>query len=85
MTLLLLIFHIIVHTFIHSITSIQFIHPSPFVEVPLYLLVVLGLSGKNFPLVPSLELNSGLLTVSYSQPTHYQPSYAVLLLSFAAP
>ncbi len=55
-------------THIHSITFIQYIHPSPFAEVPLHLLIAGHLSGKNLLGVPSRESNSGL---PYSKPTHF--------------
>jgi hypothetical protein len=42
-------------------------HPSPFVEVPLHLIIAVQLSGKK------LSRNSGL---PYRKPTHYQLSYA---------
>jgi hypothetical protein len=67
---------------IHSITFIQYIHPSPFAEVPLHFLIASQLSGKNLPGVPSRESNSGL---PYSKLAHYQLSYAAPLLSYAAP
>ncbi len=54
--------------YIHSITFIQYIHPSSFAEVPLHLLLDGQLSGKNLPGVTSQESNSGL---SYSKPTQY--------------
>jgi hypothetical protein len=66
-------FDIYISQYIHSITFIQYIHPSPFAEVPLHLLIAGLLSGKNLPWVPSPELNSRL---PYSKSTHYQLSYA---------
>jgi hypothetical protein len=48
-------FHIFnnIHTFIQS----QYIHPSPFAEASLHFLIACVLSGENFPVVPSRELN----------------------------
>jgi hypothetical protein len=69
-------------TYNHSITFIQYIHPSPFAEVHLHLLIAGQLSGKNLLGVPSRESNSGL---PYSKPTHYQLSYSTPSLSCAAP
>jgi hypothetical protein len=57
------------HTFIQS----QSIYPSPFAEASLHFLIACMLSGENFPVVPSRELNSGL---PYSKPTHCQVSRA---------
>ncbi len=51
-------------TLIHSITFIQYIHPSSCAEVPLQLLIAGQLRGKNLPGVPSRESNSGCLTAS---------------------
>ena len=62
-------------TYIQSITFIQYIHRSPFAEVPLHLLNAGQLSWINLPGVPSWESNSGL---PYSKMAHYQ-------LSFIAP
>jgi hypothetical protein len=44
-----------IHTFIQS----QYIHPSPFAEASLHILIACVLSGENFPVVPSRESNSG--------------------------
>jgi hypothetical protein len=51
-----------VHTvpYIYSITFIQYIHPSPFAEVPVHFLIAGQLIGKNLPRVPSRESSSGL-------------------------
>jgi hypothetical protein len=62
--------------YIHSITFIQYIYPSPFAEASLHLLITCKLSGKNLPVVPSQESNSGL---PYSKPTCYQQSHAAPL------
>ncbi len=59
--------------YIHTITFIQYIHPSPFVEAPLHFFIASMLSGKHLPVVPSRESNSGL---PYSKPTRYQLSHA---------
>jgi hypothetical protein len=82
MMLLFLFICIFYSTYIHSITFIQYIHPSPFAEVPLHLLIATQLSGKNLLGVPSRESNSGL---PCSKPTHYQLSYPTPFLSYAAP
>jgi hypothetical protein len=66
--LFILIFYNI-HTFIQS----QYIHPSPFAEASLHLLIACVLSGENFPVGPSRESNSGL---PYSKPTRCQLSHA---------
>ena len=58
-----------IHTFIQS----QYIHPSPFVEASLHILIACVLSGGNFPVGPSRESNSGL---PYSKPTRCQLSHA---------
>ncbi len=58
--LLFLFILIFFSTYNHSITFIQNIHPSPFAEDPLHLLIAGQLSGKNLPGVPSQDLNSGL-------------------------
>ncbi len=50
-------------TYIHSITSIQYIYSSPLAKVPLHLLIACQLSGKNLPGVPSCKSNSACLTV----------------------
>ncbi len=72
MPLFLFIFHIFfyIHTYIHSITFIQYIYPSPFAGASLHLLIAWKLSGKTLPVVPSRESNSGL---PYSKPTRYKP------------
>jgi hypothetical protein len=54
-----------IHTFIHSITFIQYIYPSPFAEASLHFPIACLLSGKHLPVEPSRELNSGL---PYSNP-----------------
>jgi hypothetical protein len=69
---LLFIFYNI-HTYIHSITFIQYIYPSPFAEASLHFFIACLLSGKDLPVVPSRESNSGL---PYSKPTRYQLSNA---------
>jgi len=48
MPLFLFIFHILRYTYIHLITFIQHICPSPFAEVSLHLFIALKLSGKTF-------------------------------------
>ena len=60
-------------TYIHSITFIQYIYPSPFAEASLHFFIACMLSGKDLPVVPSRDLNSGL---PYSKPTRYQLSHA---------
>ncbi len=62
-------------TCIHSFNHIHTIHiyPSPVAEVFLHLFIAGTLSGKNLPVVPSRESNSGL---PYSKPTRYQLSHA---------
>jgi hypothetical protein len=60
-----------IHTFIHSITYIQYIYPSPFAEASLHFLIACLLSGETphcgaepgIELGPALQqaLNSGLL------------------------
>jgi hypothetical protein len=49
--ILFLFWYFLVH--IHFITFVQYIHPSPLAEVPLYLLIASQLGGKNFPGLPS--------------------------------
>jgi hypothetical protein len=51
MPLFLFIFHIFfnIHTFIHSITFIQYIYPSPFAEASLHFLIACLLSGETPP------------------------------------
>ncbi len=71
-----------IHTYIHTITFIQYISPSPFAEAFLHFFIASMLSGKHLPVVPSQESNSGL---PYSKPTRYQLSHAAPLLSHAAP
>jgi hypothetical protein len=63
-------------TYIHSITFIHYIYPSPFAEASLHFLIACKLSGKNLPVVPSRESNSGL---PYSKPTCYQLSHAAFI------
>ncbi len=58
-----------IHTFIQS----QYIHPSPFAEAFLHILVACVLSGEIFPVVPRRESNSGL---PYSKPTRCQLGHA---------
>jgi hypothetical protein len=48
--------------YFNSITFIQYIHPSPFAEVPLSFLIACQLSGKNLPLVPRRDSNAACLT-----------------------
>jgi hypothetical protein len=67
-----------IHTFIQS----QYIHPSPFAEASLHILIACVLSGENFPVVPSRESNPGL---PYSKPTRCQLSHAAPYLSHATP
>ncbi len=77
-----------IHTYIHPITFIQYIYPSPFAEASLHLLIAFKLSGEDIPVVPSRESNSGLPS---SKPTHYQLSHAApyeprrTIMSHAAP
>jgi hypothetical protein len=71
MPLFLFIFDFI--TYIHSFIQSQYIHPSPFAEASLHILIACVLSGENFPVVPSRESNSGL---PYSKPTRCQLSHA---------
>ncbi len=59
-------------TYLHSITFIQYIYPSPFAEASLHFFIACML-GKHLPVVPSRESNSGL---PYSKPTRYQLSHA---------
>ncbi len=66
-------FHIFFITYIHSITFMQYNYPSPFAGVSVHLLIACKLSGRNLPVVPSRESNSGL---PYSKPTRYQRSHA---------
>jgi hypothetical protein len=47
-------------TYIHSVTFIQYIYPSPFTEVSLHLLIACKLSRKNLPVVPSRESGQNL-------------------------
>jgi hypothetical protein len=58
-----------IHTFIQS----QHIYLSPFAVAFLPFLVACMLSGENFPVVPSRELNSGL---PYSKSTRCQLIHA---------
>jgi hypothetical protein len=76
MPLFLFIFHILLHTYIHLITFFQYIYPSPFAEASLHIVIACKLSGKNLPVVPSRESNSGL---PYSKPTCYQLCHAAPL------
>ncbi len=56
MPLILFIFDFYnIHTFIPS----QYIHPSPFAEASLHILIACVLSGEDFPVVPSRESNPG--------------------------
>jgi hypothetical protein len=48
------------YLYIYYITFIQYIHPSPYAEVPLHLRVAGQLSGKNLPGLSSRESNSGM-------------------------
>ncbi len=66
-------FYYNIHTYIHSITFIQYIHPSSFAGASLHLLIAWKLSGKTIPVVPSRELNPGL---PYSKPICYQLRHA---------
>ncbi len=52
------LFFIFYITYIHSITLIQYICPSPFAEASLHILIACKLRGKNLPVAPSLESNS---------------------------
>ncbi len=72
MPLFLFIFHIFI-TYIHTITFIHYIYPSPFAEASLHFFIASMLSGRHLPVVPSRESNSGL---PYSKPTRYQLSHA---------
>jgi hypothetical protein len=51
-----------IHTFIHSITFIQYIYPSPFAEVSLHFLIACLLSGETPPCgaKPRIELGPAL-------------------------
>ncbi len=61
-------------TYIYSfIRSHSYIHTSPFAGASLHFFIACKLSGKNHPVVPSRESNSGL---PYSKPTRYQLSNA---------
>ncbi len=48
------------HTYIHSITFIQYIYPSPFAGASLHLLITWKLSGKTLQEVPRIELGPAL-------------------------
>jgi hypothetical protein len=50
---ILFVYLIFSSTYIQSITFILYIHPSPFAEVPLHLLIAGQFSRKNLPGVPS--------------------------------
>jgi hypothetical protein len=66
MPLFLLLWYFLIHTYIQSIIFIQYIHPSPFAEVPLRLLIASQPQWeKNLPRVPRRESNPGL---PYSKP-----------------
>jgi hypothetical protein len=71
MPLFLFIFHFFFYN-IHPFIQSQYIHPSPFVEASLHILIACVLSGGNFPVGPSRESNSGL---PYSKPTRCQLSH----------
>ncbi len=58
--LFFIVFFYNIHTYIYSITFIQYIYPSPFAGASLHLLIAWKLSGKTLPVVPSRESNSGL-------------------------
>jgi hypothetical protein len=82
MPLFLFIFHILLHTYIHLITFIHYIYPSPFA-----IAITISISssrvssvGENLPVVPSRESNSGL---PYSKPTRYQLCHAAPDFSLA--
>jgi hypothetical protein len=62
MPLFLFIFHILSHTYIHSITFIQYIYPSPFAEATLHFLIACMLSGETPPCgaEPRIELGPAL-------------------------
>ncbi len=49
MPLFLFIFHILLHTYIHLITFIQYIYPSPFAEASLHIVIACKLSGWKPP------------------------------------
>jgi hypothetical protein len=76
MPLFLFIFHSFYnrHSYNHN-------HPSPFAEASLHFLIACMLSGKDLPVVPSRESNSGL---PYSKPTRYQLSHAAQTFYSAA-
>jgi hypothetical protein len=57
-----------IHTFIHPITFILYIYPSPFAGASLHFFIACELSGKNLPVVPSRESNSGLPAVRIFSP-----------------
>jgi hypothetical protein len=50
------------HTFIHSITFVQYIYPSPFAEASLHFLIACLLSGETPPCgaEPRIELGPAL-------------------------
>ncbi len=66
---------------IHAFIQSQYIHPSPFAEASLHILIAGVLSGENFPVVPSRQSNSGLPN---SKQTRCQLSHAAPL-SHGAP
>jgi hypothetical protein len=65
------LFLFILIVYIHSFIQSQYIHPSPFAEASLHILIAGVLSGENFPVGSSRESNSGL---PYSKPTRCQLS-----------
>ena len=69
----LFLFILIIFNNIHTFIQSQYIHPSPFAEASLHILIACVLSGENFPVGPSRESNSGL---PYSKPTRCQLSHA---------
>ncbi len=85
------------HTFIHLITFIQYIYPSPFAEASLHFLIACLLSGETPPwaaearieLGPALQQADALpteprRTLNWATP-HIQLSHAPPFLSHAAP
>ncbi len=81
-----------IHTFIHSITFIQYIYPSPFVEASLHFLIACLLSGEKPPCgaeprIERIELGPALQQADALpiEPRRTMLSHAAPLLSHAAP
>ncbi len=79
MPLFLFIFFIFFITYIHSYNHI---YPSPFAGASLHLPIACQLSGRNLPVVPSRESNSGL---PHSMPTRYPTNWATPHHNWATP